>query len=150
MEAVGGRGGIAYSFSTSALDGVSGQRYVPAALYPRGNEPPVPIGQQSGWGPEPVWTRRLEEKLFCLCQGSNLDRPVVQSIVKHYTDRTTPAPTLIKQRVYNSIYIWLWGRYPGWGSVFLYLWVYFLFCIRIKCSSSLFQLLKINSEIKET
>jgi hypothetical protein len=28
-----------YSFSTSALDGVSGQRHAPAAFYPRGKDP---------------------------------------------------------------------------------------------------------------
>jgi hypothetical protein len=25
-------------------------------------------------------------KVLCLCQGSNLDRPVVQSVARHYTD----------------------------------------------------------------
>jgi hypothetical protein len=28
-----------YSFLTSAVDGVSGQRHAPAALYPRGKDP---------------------------------------------------------------------------------------------------------------
>jgi hypothetical protein len=40
----------------------------------------------------PVWTQRLEEKYFWLCWGSNLDRPVVQSIARHYTDWATRAP----------------------------------------------------------
>jgi hypothetical protein len=53
-----------YSLSTSALDGVSGQRHAPAALYPRGKNPPVPIVQEAGWAPEPVWTLKLEEKFF--------------------------------------------------------------------------------------
>jgi hypothetical protein len=44
--------------------GVSGQRHAPAALYPRGKDPPVPIVQEAGWAPEPVWTQRLEEKSF--------------------------------------------------------------------------------------
>jgi hypothetical protein len=26
--------------------------------------PPVPIVQEAGWAPEPVWTQRLEEKFF--------------------------------------------------------------------------------------
>jgi hypothetical protein len=51
-----------YSFTTSALDGVSGQHHDPAALYPPGKGPPVPIVQEAGWAPEPVWTQRLEEK----------------------------------------------------------------------------------------
>jgi hypothetical protein len=44
--------------------GVSGQRHAPAALLPPGKGPPVPIGQEAGWAPEPVWTQRLEEKSF--------------------------------------------------------------------------------------
>jgi hypothetical protein len=41
--------------------GVSGQHH---ALAARGKEPPVPIVQEAGWAPEPVWTQRLEEKSF--------------------------------------------------------------------------------------
>jgi hypothetical protein len=59
---------------------------LPAALYPRGKDPPVLIGQEAGWAPEPVWTQKLEETLFCLCRGSNLDRTVVQSVVRNYND----------------------------------------------------------------
>jgi hypothetical protein len=36
----------------------------------------VPIGEEVGWAPEPVWIQRLEEKSSCLCWRSNLDRPV--------------------------------------------------------------------------
>jgi hypothetical protein len=41
-----------YTFLTSALDWMSGKG------------PPVPIVQEAGWAPEPVWTQRLEEKSF--------------------------------------------------------------------------------------
>jgi hypothetical protein len=53
-----------YSFSTSALDGGewSASRYG-RALAP-GKGPPVPIVQEAGWAPEPVWTHRLEKKSF--------------------------------------------------------------------------------------
>jgi hypothetical protein len=51
MEALGGRG-------------VSGQRHAPAALLPPGKGPPVHIGQEDGWAPEPVWRQRIEEKSF--------------------------------------------------------------------------------------
>jgi hypothetical protein len=51
-----------YSFSTSALDGVSGQCHATAEFLPPGKGPPVPIGQEVGWAPEPVWTQRPEEK----------------------------------------------------------------------------------------
>jgi hypothetical protein len=54
--------------------------------------PPVPIVQEAGWAPELVWTQRLEEKFFRVCQESNSDRPVVQSVVRHYTDWANPAP----------------------------------------------------------
>jgi hypothetical protein len=43
---------------------VSGQRHAPAALLPPGKGPPVPIVQEAGWAPEPVWALRLEEKSF--------------------------------------------------------------------------------------
>jgi hypothetical protein len=43
---------------------VNGERHAPTALYPRGKGPSVPIEQEAGWAPEPVWTQRLEEKSF--------------------------------------------------------------------------------------
>jgi hypothetical protein len=49
---------------TSALDGVSGQRHGPAALYPREKDPRYPLYRRLGGPPEPVWTQRLEEKSF--------------------------------------------------------------------------------------
>jgi hypothetical protein len=46
-------------------------------------QPPIPIVQEAGWAPEPVWTQRLEAK----SSASVGDRtPVVQSVVRHYTD----------------------------------------------------------------
>jgi hypothetical protein len=51
--------------------------------------PPVPVVQEAGWAPEPVWTQRLEEKYFRLYQGTNIYRPVVLSEARHYTDRAT-------------------------------------------------------------
>jgi hypothetical protein len=85
MEALGGERYSFYSFLTSALDGGewSGSR-LGCALAPRKGHP-VPIGQEAGWAPEPVWTQTLEEKSFLLCRGSNLDRPVVH-VVRNYTD----------------------------------------------------------------
>jgi hypothetical protein len=53
-----------YSFSTSAVDGVSGQRHGPGRALTPGKRPPVPIVQEAGWAPEPVWTQRIEEKSF--------------------------------------------------------------------------------------
>jgi len=42
---------------TAALEGgVSGQQHAPASLYP--GKDPVPILQEAGWAPGPVWTGR--------------------------------------------------------------------------------------------
>jgi hypothetical protein len=50
--------------------GVSGQRHAPAAFYPREKDSLVPIVQEAGWAPEPVWTQRLVEKSFASGQYS--------------------------------------------------------------------------------
>jgi hypothetical protein len=34
----------------------------PGRALPPGKEPPVPIGREAGWAPEPVWTQKLEKK----------------------------------------------------------------------------------------
>jgi hypothetical protein len=63
--------------------GVSGEHHPPGRALP-----PVPIVQEAGWAPEPVWTQRLEEK----SSDSVGDRTtVVQSVVRHYTDWATLA-----------------------------------------------------------
>jgi hypothetical protein len=46
-----------YSYLTSALDGVSGQRHAPAALYPRGKDPLYPLDRRLG-GPQSRSGRR--------------------------------------------------------------------------------------------
>jgi hypothetical protein len=75
MEAHGGRGGIAPGSEWSASR--------TGRALPLGKEPTVPIRQEAGWVPGPVWTHRLEEK----SSASVGDRaPVVQSVVSHYTD----------------------------------------------------------------
>jgi hypothetical protein len=45
-----------YSFTTSALDGEWSASRLGRAL-PPGKGPPVPIGQEAEWTPEPVWTQ---------------------------------------------------------------------------------------------
>jgi hypothetical protein len=66
-------------------------RVVPRSRPTPRERTPVPIVQEAGWATELVWTQRLEEKSFCLCPGSNLDRPVVQSVARHNTDWATLA-----------------------------------------------------------
>jgi hypothetical protein len=58
----GGEEYSSYSFLNPALDDVSGQRQARAELYPLGKDPLVPIVQEAGLAPEPVWTQRLDEK----------------------------------------------------------------------------------------
>jgi hypothetical protein len=74
-----------YSFSTSALDGGEWSASRPGRAFAPEKGTPVPIVQEAGWAPEPVWTQRLEEKSICQCRGSNLDRPVVQPVARHCT-----------------------------------------------------------------
>jgi hypothetical protein len=53
---------------------VGGQIHAPAALPPPpGKEPPVPIGYEVGWTPEPVWTTFINSNQFsycCYCNSS--------------------------------------------------------------------------------
>jgi hypothetical protein len=53
-----------YSFMTSALDGCEWSASRPGCALPPGKGPPVPIVQEAGWAPEPVWTQGLEETSF--------------------------------------------------------------------------------------
>jgi hypothetical protein len=73
-----------YSFMTLALDGGEWSGLHSSRAVLPGKGPPIPIVQEAAWTSEPVWTQRLEGKSFCLCWGSNLDRPVVQSVVILY------------------------------------------------------------------
>jgi hypothetical protein len=78
-----------YSFLTSALEGGEWSASRPGRALPPGKEPPVPIVQEVGWAPQPVWTQGLEEKSSASVGGST---PAVQSAVRHCTDWATPAP----------------------------------------------------------
>jgi hypothetical protein len=51
-----------YSFLSSALDGSEWSVSRLGRALPPGKGPPVPIVQEAGWAPEPVWTQGLEEK----------------------------------------------------------------------------------------
>jgi hypothetical protein len=77
-----------YAYLTSALDGGESWASRPGRALPQGKGPPVPIGQDAGWAPEPVWTQRLEVKSSASVGDRTL---VVQSVVSHYTDWATAA-----------------------------------------------------------
>jgi hypothetical protein len=91
--ALGDRRYSSYSLLTLAVDGVSGQRHAPAALCP--GERTSGTHCAGGWvGLRAGLDTKVRGKNLFPCWGSNPDRPVVQSIVRHYTDRTTPAGSL--------------------------------------------------------
>jgi hypothetical protein len=65
---------------------VSGQRHVPDALYPQGKDPPG-THCTVGWvDPRAGLDTEVRGKILCTCRGSNPDRPLVQPVVRHYTD----------------------------------------------------------------
>jgi hypothetical protein len=66
---------------TTALEGVRGQRHAPAALYP--GKDAVPIVQETGWAPGPVWTGA--ENLA----PPGFDPRPVQPVASRYTDYAT-------------------------------------------------------------
>jgi hypothetical protein len=96
MAAQGGeRRYSSYSYLTSALDEGEWPASRPSHALPPGKEPPIPIGREAGWAPEPVWTQGLEEK----SSASVGDRiPIVQPVVRHCTDWATAAPNSIYSR----------------------------------------------------
>jgi hypothetical protein len=53
-----------YLFLTSDLDGSEWSASRPGCALAPGIGPPVPIVQEAWWAPEPVWTKRIEEKSF--------------------------------------------------------------------------------------
>jgi hypothetical protein len=79
----GAKGDRSYSFYlllTSAIDGVSGQHYVPAVLYQREKKDIIHgirdwVGQKADLGTE------ARGKIGCLCRGSNTGRPVCSQTV---------------------------------------------------------------------
>jgi hypothetical protein len=82
-----------YSFTTSALDG-GGQHHAPAALYLPENDHWYPLYRRLG-GPQRQSWHRNWRKISCYCRGSNLDRPVVQFVARHYTDWATSGMPVI-------------------------------------------------------
>jgi hypothetical protein len=86
MVALGGeRKYSSYSFMTSALDGVSGQRHAPAALCPGERTPGTHCTR--GWvGPISGLDIEARGKILFPCRGSNPDRSVVKPVARHYTN----------------------------------------------------------------
>jgi hypothetical protein len=81
-----------YSFSTSALDGGECSASRPGRAFTPGKGPPV-AHWTGGWvGPRAGLDTEARGKILCPSRESNPDRPVVQPVVRHYTDWANPAP----------------------------------------------------------
>jgi hypothetical protein len=100
-----------YSFTTSAVDGVSGQRHASAVLCPGERTPGTHC--TGGWvGPKAGLDTEVRGNILCPCRGSNLNRPIVQPVARHYTAWATPAPFYMAARgkYWNEN-----RRWPMWG-----------------------------------
>jgi hypothetical protein len=87
-----------YSFSTSELDGGEWSASRPSRTLPWGKDAGTHC--TGGWeGLRASLDTEDRGKILCPCRGSNPDRPVVQSVVRHYTDWATPAPRQLKMKV---------------------------------------------------
>jgi hypothetical protein len=84
MKAQGERRYSSYSFKTTVLDGVSGQRHALATIYPRERTPGTHC--TGGWvGPRAgLDTEDRGKILFASARLLNLDLPVVQSVARYY------------------------------------------------------------------
>jgi hypothetical protein len=81
---------------TSALDGGEWSASCPGCALPPGKGPPVPTVQEAEWAPEPVWMQRLEKKSSASVRDWT---PVIQSVVRYYTDWATAALYIMRTRV---------------------------------------------------
>jgi hypothetical protein len=73
---------------------VNDQLHAPAPL-PPGKETPVPIAQEAGWAPDPVWKTWRRENPWPY-RNSNSDLSVVQPVTSRYTDYAIPTPTMFQ------------------------------------------------------
>jgi hypothetical protein len=65
-------------------------RFTPGERNPRDHCTGSWVGPRAGLDTE------VRGKTLCLYRGSNLDRPIVQSVAMHYTDWANPVPELLR------------------------------------------------------
>jgi hypothetical protein len=94
MEALGGRGCIVPRWGL-VVSVTPRPCFTPGERTP----PPVPIVQEAGWAPEPVCTKRLEEKSFAPAGDRT---PIAQPVVRHYTAWANPTPFLPEGNIKNK------------------------------------------------
>jgi hypothetical protein len=71
---------------------VSGYCHTPTVLYSWGKDLQYPLVIEGWVGLRAALDTEARGKILCFCQGLNRDRPVVQSVVRHYTDGAIPVP----------------------------------------------------------
>jgi hypothetical protein len=77
-------GRVTYRSTYSQLE-VSGQLHIPEVLL-SGKGPPLPIGEEAAWAPEPVWTLWSREESLASA-GNRIQIPQSLSPYhSHYTD----------------------------------------------------------------
>jgi hypothetical protein len=108
----GGRRYSSYSFLTSALDGGEWSASRPGRALPPGKGPHVPIIQEAGWAPEPVWTQGLEEKSSAPVGDRT---PIVQLVVRHYTTRKNKRRLWLDCVEIRFVLFWL-VPYPSYNK----------------------------------
>jgi hypothetical protein len=96
MRAYGGVDVSIHIFLTSALLGGEWSASRPGRFIP-GKELPVPIVQEVGWTPGPVWTTWRSNNSWPY-RDSNLNLSVVQPVASRYTDCAIPAILLFIKR----------------------------------------------------
>jgi hypothetical protein len=118
-----------YSFSISALHGRDWSASRPGSALSPGKGPSVPVVQEAGRAPEPVWTQKLDEKFFRLCRGSNLDRPVVQPVIIIIMSVVPLGTYLLQPSRFLAINLrsvqlcfplFSWTSFPFWKSVWTF------------------------------
>jgi hypothetical protein len=99
---LGGEEYSSYSFTTSALDRGEWSASRPGRAFSPGERTPG-THCTGGWvGPRVGLDTEDRGNILCLCRGSNPDRPVVQPVVRHYTDWAT---RLLKNYVRTENYV---------------------------------------------
>jgi hypothetical protein len=62
-----------------------------------------------------VGHKRLNEKSFRLCRGSNPDLPVVQPVARRYTELPGSPWASLETKIKKSVTIFLWVHYQFFG-----------------------------------
>jgi hypothetical protein len=87
MQAIRGRGYSSDSFLTLPLDGSEWSASRPGRALSPGKDSRYPLDRMLG-GPQCWYGHEAKGKIICLCWDQT---PVVQSVVRHYTDCAAPA-----------------------------------------------------------